>query len=118
MSKTARLVVRFSFAAAHHLQHHSGACANVHGHTWRGHVVVEAPVNERTGMAVDFGDLKQYVDGVLPDHVDLNEVILQPTCELLADWLVLSFRTVLPVEIKVREVELWESDRCGVRATV
>lgn len=33
--RTAQLVVRFTFAAAHHLPGYDGPCANVHGHTWR-----------------------------------------------------------------------------------
>ena len=73
MIKKATLVVRFQFAAAHRLPMHDGACANRHGHTWRGELEVEAPVDETIGMAMDFSDLKRVVDGVVAKEVTLWE---------------------------------------------
>lgn len=115
--RVARLMVRFQINAAHHLPHHEGACANLHGHTWRGKVTIIAPVDESTSMAIDFADLKKMIDGAVPDHGCVNDVLPSPTCEAFAAWLVLAFRAVLPKTVMVEEVELWESDRCGVRHT-
>lgn len=115
MARVARLMVRFQINAAHHLPHHEGACANLHGHTWRGKVTVIAPVDESTNMAMDFAELKRIVDAAVPDHTNLNELLPSPTCETFTDWLVLAFRAALPRDMIVEEVELWESDRCGVR---
>ena len=116
--RLATLVVRFQFSAAHHLPHHDGECSHVHGHTWRGEVVVDAPVDRVTGMAMDFGELKEIVDDTVPDHTDLNDALSHPTCEGVAALLVLSFQGALPRGLIVKEVTLWESDRCGVRVTV
>lgn len=118
MTKRSTLVVRFVVQAAHHLPHHAGACANLHGHTWRGQVTVSAPVDETTGMALDFAELKRIVDGAVPDHTNLNDLLPSPTCEAFTEWLVLAFRAELPKDVLVKEVELWESDRCGVRVCV
>ena len=118
MTKTAQLVVRFSFAAAHRLPHHDGACANLHGHTWRGELVVSAPVDETTGLAMDFADLKRLVDEGVPDHTYLNDRLPVVTCEAIADTLCLAIQGALPKGAYVMELTLWESDRCGVRVTV
>lgn len=118
MSRTATLVVRFQFAAAHRLPEHDGPCATLHGHTWRGELTVVAPLDERTGMAMDFSDLKRVVDGVVPDHQYLNDVVPVVTCEALATTLLLAFQGDLPAGVVAKEITLWESDRCGVRLRV
>lgn len=112
------LVVRFQFSAAHHLPHHDGECGKLHGHTWRGELVVSAPVDETTGMSIDFSELKEIVDLTVPDHLNLNDSLPSPTCENVADLLVLAFQGALPKGLTVKEITLWESDRCGVRVTV
>lgn len=116
--KRATLVVKFQFSSAHHLPHHDGECGNLHGHTWRGELVVSAPVDETTGMSIDFSELKEVVDTNLPDHLNLNDSLPSPTCENVAELLVLSLQGALPRGLIVKEITLWESDRCGVRVTV
>jgi len=118
MSKIAEQIVKFSFDAAHELPGHPGKCRRLHGHTWKGRLVVRSSVDEGTGMGLDFIDLKRIVDETVPDHAYLNELVPTPTCEALAEYLVLLFRAALPATDAVVEIELWESDRCGVRVRV
>ena len=112
------LVIRFQFSSAHHLPYHDGACGKLHGHTWRGEVLISAPVDETTGMSIDFSELKEIVDDTVPDHGNLNDSLPSPTCENVAALLVVSIQGALPKGLTVKEITLWESDRCGVRVTV
>ena len=56
----------FNYEMAHALHRYDGACANIHGHSYRLEVSVTGPVitdssNPKCGMIIDFGDLKQIV---------------------------------------------------------
>ncbi|MEL6185879.1 MAG: 6-carboxytetrahydropterin synthase, partial [Myxococcota bacterium] len=46
---------------AHHVRGHSGACINVHGHTWKLEVGLAAETLDREGFIVDFAVLKREV---------------------------------------------------------
>ena len=56
-----RVVRRFRFEAAHHLPRHEGKCREMHGHSYELIVTVERPVDEYSGMVIDFSDLKRVV---------------------------------------------------------
>ena len=56
---TIRRSIDVSFA--HHVRGHSGACINIHGHTWKFEVELAAPTLDREGFVVDFGRLKAEV---------------------------------------------------------
>jgi len=83
-----RIVKRFKFDAAHHLPGYDGVCSRVHGHTWFLDVEVEGPVDSQ-GFVIDFAELKKLVnDKVISqvDHQDLNDFMVNPTCENLLEW--------------------------------
>ena len=46
---------------AHHVRGHRGACINIHGHTWKFEVGLEADTLDAEGFVVDFGVLKRQV---------------------------------------------------------
>lgn len=85
----------FRFEAAHRLPNHDGKCARLHGHSWRGLVVVEGhtvhTTGPKAGMLVDFTSIsapvKEMVDKYL-DHYFLNETLGldNPTSEKVAEW--------------------------------
>lgn len=76
------LTKEFKFEASHQLMHHDGKCARLHGHSWKGrvilkgeHLVAQGP---KINMLVDYADisavLKPIVEELL-DHHHLNETL-------------------------------------------
>lgn len=86
------LVREFRFEAAHFLPNvpPEHKCRRVHGHSFRGEIVVKGPIDPATGWLMDFAELKRAVDPVvdLLDHYLLNDIegLENPTSELLAVW--------------------------------
>ncbi len=105
---------RFEFQAAHHLPNHPGKCHNLHGHTYRLEVFCEGPVEETSGMVVDFADVKALVRERVLDKVDhtlLNDLIENPTAERIAEWIWAQLEdTALPIA----EIRLYETPTCFV----
>ncbi len=80
-------------AAAHRLPNHDGKCRFMHGHTYVVRVYVNGPVQEvsdenpQSGMVVDFGVIKTFLEKVESrfDHNFLNESLEEyPTAERIA----------------------------------
>ncbi|MCA9562337.1 MAG: 6-carboxytetrahydropterin synthase QueD [Myxococcales bacterium] len=101
----------FRFEAAHHLPNlpDGHKCRRLHGHSFYFDVVVRGPVDEHTGLLMDFADI---VDAVEPirrevDHYHLNEIegLENPSSEIIARWLWNRIVQVLPMlhAIRVRE---------------
>jgi 6-pyruvoyltetrahydropterin/6-carboxytetrahydropterin synthase len=106
----------FRFEAAHRLPWHPGRCRNLHGHSYRLDVTVGGPLDSN-GVVVDFDRLHEIVAETVIDrwdHRDLNEVIDNPTAELLAHraWDLLS-----GAGLSVRALRLWETDTASVELT-
>ncbi|MEV4333489.1 6-carboxytetrahydropterin synthase [Streptomyces sp. NPDC049597] len=83
---------RFDFEAGHQLpslppEH---KCSRQHGHSYEVEVVLTAATLEAPGFVTDFGDLKPFkafLDDEL-DHHNLHEILpVEPTSELLAQYL-------------------------------
>jgi 6-pyruvoyltetrahydropterin/6-carboxytetrahydropterin synthase len=109
-----RVKAAFDFEAAHRLPHHPGKCRELHGHSYRLVVTVERPVAGDTGMAIDFADLKQVVKRDVVDRLDhtyVNDLIDNPTAEVMAVWIWNALRAPLA---GLTEVELWETRGCAV----
>jgi 6-pyruvoyltetrahydropterin/6-carboxytetrahydropterin synthase len=81
-----RVTRRFSFEAAHQLEWHSGACKNLHGHSYRLEVTVAGELTD-DGIVIDFADLSALVQREVLDRFDhtyLNDLLPNPTAELNA----------------------------------
>lgn len=105
---------RFDFEAAHELPNHPGKCRQLHGHSYRLVVSVDRPVEPNSGMAIDFSDLKQVVRAEVVDRLDhryLNDLIENPTAEVLARWI--WERLSVPLD-GLCEIELHETRNCSV----
>lgn len=105
---------RFTFEASHRLPHHPGKCRELHGHSYRLFVTVDRPVDAATGMAIDFGDLKTVVRREVVDVLDhrhVNDVLDNPTAEVMAIWI---WRRLEPSLPGLDEVELHETENCSV----
>lgn len=50
------------FDCAHMLSNYEGKCANLHGHTYHGTVILTGCVNPVTDMLLDYNKIKQIVD--------------------------------------------------------
>jgi len=64
---------------SHHVRGHRGACINIHGHTWKFEVVLEAEVLNADGFVVDFSHLKSRVLKPCHDLLDHGLAIGQDT---------------------------------------
>lgn len=108
---TIRITKEFTFDMAHALAYYDGKCSHIHGHTYFLSVTVSGkPVAEpggKTGMVMDFADLKEIVQKEILNVFDHSVVLweedtrfeflsnvprvhlapYQPTCEnLLIDF--------------------------------
>ena len=105
------LTKSFTFEAAHRLpkmpQGHK--CRRLHGHSFGFSVTVEGPVDDETGLLLDYADIERAVEPArkVLDHQYLNEIdgLENPTSEILALWLWKRIQPNLPQlsEIAVRE---------------
>lgn len=105
---------RFEFEAAHRLPHHPGKCRELHGHSYVLVVTVDRPVDPRTGLAIDFSELKDVVKRHavdLLDHRLVNDLMENPSAEVMARWIWDRLREPLPGLV---EVELHETSNCSV----
>ena len=112
MRKSDVLVVkRFSFDAAHKLPNYPGPCARLHGHTWFVDVGFSGPVDEKTGMVIDFRTVSNEVGDLIDrlDHSFLNEVISNPTAENIATMLVTWIKQGTSIADKLNFIRVWES---------
>lgn len=129
----------FRFEAAHRLPHHGGKCKHLHGHSYRVEVSVSSPINQDTGISIDFGDLKplgKWIDDNL-DHATLvwsgDESMLSflesegqkhfvtsapPTAEILSLKIRLVAAELLPSVASVTTVRVWETVNCSAIAGV
>ncbi|HVT76883.1 MAG TPA: 6-carboxytetrahydropterin synthase QueD [Acidimicrobiales bacterium] len=108
-----RVTRSFSFEAAHQLEWHPGACKNLHGHSYRLEVTVSGPLTPE-GIVIDFGDLSALVRREVIDRFDhtyLNDLLPNPTAELIAAdiWERLSQAGAV-----LHRIRLWETENSSV----
>jgi 6-pyruvoyltetrahydropterin/6-carboxytetrahydropterin synthase len=102
----------FTFEAAHVLPHHAGKCSRQHGHSYRLEVALEGGLRTSgpaQGMVEDFDVVGQVVRaGVIErlDHTSLNDLLPNPTAELVALWI---WAHVEPLLDGLSEIVLWET---------
>ncbi len=109
----------FSFSAAHHLTDYYGECERPHGHTYRLAVTVSGPV-QKNGLVLDFVVLKKAVqEKILSklDHTDLNDLLPNPSAELIAVWIWKQLKNIAKdtgAKISLTSIQLWEGDNTSV----
>jgi 6-pyruvoyltetrahydropterin/6-carboxytetrahydropterin synthase len=105
------LFCELRFEAAHRLPNVTAGhkCARLHGHSYRVEVRIDGPVDEASGMVMDFADIKSAFAPLRAqlDHYYLNEIVglENPTSENLARWIWARLEPDMPYlsEIVVRE---------------
>jgi 6-pyruvoyltetrahydropterin/6-carboxytetrahydropterin synthase len=121
MERTAQVTCEFTFEASHQLRRDDwsdaeneavfGNCVRLHGHSYRLLVTVRGPIDEGTGMVVNFRDVKQAVDSKVIDRLDhrhVNDVLGElATAENVCYWI---GKTLAPVfGTSLYRIELWET---------
>ncbi|MGD0392993.1 MAG: 6-carboxytetrahydropterin synthase [Acidimicrobiales bacterium] len=103
----------FTFEAAHKLAWHPGKCRNLHGHSYRLDITVRGPL-DANGVVIDFDLLHEIVDREVIaqwDHRDLNQVLDNPTAELLAHR---AWELLADAGLTLAALRLWETDTSSV----
>jgi 6-pyruvoyltetrahydropterin/6-carboxytetrahydropterin synthase len=111
-----RVTRTFSFDAAHQLPWHPGKCRNLHGHTYRLEVSIEGPVGD-LGIVRDFADIADLVQREVLDRYDhsyLNDIIDNPTAELLAADIWKRLEAVAEPALTLAGLKLWEGTDSAV----
>ena len=100
------LKVKDKFQAAHYLENYNGKCENIHGHTFVVEVAIQVDSLDNAGIGIDFTDIKQTLEEILPDHTLLNDrYAFNPSAENLSRFFYEELAKIYPV----REVTVWES---------
>lgn len=78
----------FAFDAGHRLARHGGKCWNLHGHTYKVEVFISGEIDERTGMIVDFAQIKKDMKDVINelDHGMILNPIDKENIEHCRQW--------------------------------
>ena len=113
------ITIRRWFAASHQLRLADGSLEPLHGHNWQVRLVVAragAGLDDM-GTVHDFHDIERRLDAVLGEchNAHLNDVAgfrtLNPSAEHVARYVAQSVR--LPQQVRVVEVEVWETPDCS-----
>ena len=99
MKEELEVTQEFMFAAAHRLPLYDGPCEDTHGHNYVLEVTVRGPIQDKSGMVVDFRTIEDVVkDKVMPqvDHRMLNDFMENPTAEHLVVWIWKKLKADLP----------------------
>ena len=81
---TTSIVKRYTFEAAHRLGlGYVGKCSDMHGHSYKVHIEIQAFQLDKFGMVVDFGDLKELKQRIMQafDHKTIlqeDDVLIEP----------------------------------------
>jgi 6-pyruvoyltetrahydropterin/6-carboxytetrahydropterin synthase len=105
------------FSSAHFLQGYQGKCESLHGHNWKVEAEVEGEKLDNLGMLLDFKILKEILSNVLKkvDHCILNEIEefknSNPSAELIAKYIYKELKELLPADVDISAVSVWETER-------
>lgn len=136
---TTRITKELTWAMAHRLvRGYEGPCRNLHGHSYRCEVELEADELDKFGMVADFGLVKKVLGGWLDtwmDHAVLavvndqelveavgeldGKIAVMPkqysntTAEQIADMLFVKFRSLIESSsefVRLISVTVWETE--------
>ena len=107
------IVTSREFSAAHQLRLYDGTLEPLHGHNWRVAVTVGSENLDSIGVVMDFHELSRLVDDVVRpmNNRHLNDLEpfakLNPTAENVA--LVIARGLTFPAQVRLRQVQVWET---------
>lgn len=110
------------FCGAHFLRNYKGKCESLHGHNWKVEIIVSSNNLDKSGMVMDFSELKGFTNRIMDelDHKNLNDLDYfkksNPSSEEICFYIFT--RVKEPVENRgcvLEEVCVWETDTaCAV----
>jgi 6-pyruvoyltetrahydropterin/6-carboxytetrahydropterin synthase len=104
--------VEGEFSSAHNVRRYKGDCEQLHGHNWRVEVVAARVGLGKTGMVIDFKELKLKLHEVLEklDHKYLNNISyfkkINPTSENIAKFI---YDALKPEIRGLKSITVWEN---------
>jgi len=115
------------FDCAHMLSEYEGKCANLHGHTYHGTVIINASVDDTTRMVLDYNIIKEVVDEF--DHAVVFSFRIRRNAieEALHDWArknamryvdMPSWAPKSTAEDMAMVIAQWIKDKCDEKAQV
>ncbi|MEO0146253.1 MAG: 6-carboxytetrahydropterin synthase [candidate division WOR-3 bacterium] len=104
------LRLKEEFSAAHYLPSYKGKCEALHGHNYEVEVFVKANELAESGIAHDFAEMRAKLREILPDHRLLNDLMENPSAELIARYIYERLKPIYPGLIRV---VVWENGRQG-----
>ena len=112
------LKIETHFAAAHQLKMVAEKSENLHGHNWKVEVVLKGERLDKSGILMDFGEVKSHVADIIKqlDHQFLNELEIfnddtPPSSENIARFIAHSLDSKMKCDnARVARVSAWESD--------
>lgn len=104
------------FDSCHNLLDYEGACANLHGHTYKIQVTFSGTCDEK-GFVLDFKDVKRIMKELVVDRADhsyLNDLFdFNTTAENMVifyyDLIELALKSLYNGRVKIESVRLWET---------
>ena len=114
------LSIETAISAAHLLRDYEGPCSRIHGHNWKIRVEVSANELDKHGIAIDFLDLKKITWQVVGpfDHNNFNKIPpfdkLNPTAENIVKYFYDEIEKLLPSDILMKSIRLWETEKYAV----
>ncbi|MFH1540678.1 MAG: 6-carboxytetrahydropterin synthase QueD [Elusimicrobiota bacterium] len=116
------IMVESEFSAAHNLKNYKGKCEKLHGHNYKIRLTVSGETLNKSGMLIDFINLKKILKNVLSkfDHSYLNDISsfdnakggVNPTAENIAKYIYKEIRLQIKnYKLQITEVTVWETDK-------
>ena len=113
------LLLRTEFTASHQLRMHDGELEPLHSHDWRVEVFLEGEELDAAGLVADFTVLQRDLTQIT---VDLRGRLLNespaftgrnPSTEVLAKYLHDRFAPMIPTNVRVTKIRVWETSDCA-----
>lgn len=135
-----KLIVDSKFDSAHRLSNYIGKCARIHGHSYHLRIELAGEELNEWGALIDFADIKKIIKEKIDDIYDhrlmlmegdkLNEKIAKvipkdhilwfrenTTAENISRRIMQELSNILPKDITVTSVTVWETEGCGAECT-
>jgi 6-pyruvoyltetrahydropterin/6-carboxytetrahydropterin synthase len=106
------LKVESNFSSAHNLREYKGKCESLHGHNWKIEAIAESETLDKTGMVMDFKQIKSELNRILEklDHKYLNKIKpfdkTNPTSENIARFIYVTLRKKIA---GLKSITVWEN---------